>query len=459
MWFSRMAYLRAERELICVAVPSSFYRDQVKQRYLNEIQSTFEDISGAHILIEFEINKSVSTAPSIRTASLDSMEGTINEVRNLVAPSNIAGNEFSTFSNHPSPQNVPVRPRSDKPPMLNPDYTFDNYVIGDNNAFAANAAMAVVRQPGHSYNPFLVYGGVGLGKTHLIQSIGNFIHNQSPDKKIIYVQMETFTNEFVFALRDGKTQVFKNKYRNADVLLIDDIHFIQGKTETQEELFNTFNALYENKKQLVFTCDRPVSEIKDITDRLKNRFERGLNVDLQLPSYETRLAILKKKSDQWGITIPEESLHIICNNITTNIRDLEKALTKLRAYVELVNKDITPDITKQQLKDFFSSTSKKNITIELIIREVSMYFNLTPQDLKNKKRNQSVAWPRQVAMYISRQLTEYSTTEIGTEFGGRDHSTVMHGCQKVAEQMKSDPTVEPYINELVRKIRQEGSRS
>jgi chromosomal replication initiator protein len=458
MWFSRMAYVRAERDLICVSVPSSFYRDQVKQRYLNEIQSTFEELSGAHVLIDFEINKTIPTNQTSRVHTFDQSEGSPNEVRNPVAASAFtpADNSVTAFK---QPVATAPKQRSDKPPMLNPDYTFDNYVIGDNNNFAANAAMAVVRQPGMAYNPFLVYGGVGLGKTHLIQSIGNFIHDQTPEKKIIYVQMETFTNEFVFALRDGKTQLFKNKYRNADVLLIDDIHFIQGKTETQEELFNTFNALYENKKQLVFTCDRPVSEIKDITDRLKNRFERGLNVDLQLPSYETRLAILKKKSDQWGISIPEESLHIICNNITTNIRDLEKALTKLRAYVELVNKDITPEITKQQLKDFFTSTNKKNITIELIIKEVAIYFNLTPQDLKNKKRNQSVAWPRQVAMYISRQLTEYSTTEIGMEFGGRDHSTVMHGCQKVAEQMKGDPTVEPYVNELIRKIRQEGSRS
>lgn len=455
MWFSRMSYAAAEQDLVIVSVPSSFYRDQVRQRYLVEIEQTLSELNGSPIHVDFEINKSVATPV------LDKNKSELKSEKIQDSPNNL---EYTLAPEKPSatrakPSHDSSLPKPEKHALLNPDYTFENYVIGQNNSFAANAAMAIVRDPGMAYNPFLVYGGVGLGKTHLIQAIGNFIHQHNPDKKIIYVQMESFTNEFIHAIREQKTHVFKSKYRNVDILLIDDIHFIQGKNETQEELFYTFNALYENKKQLVFTCDRPVSEIKDLTDRLRSRFERGLNVDLQPPSYETRFAILNKKIESWGIKIPEESLNIICNNITTNIRDLEKALTKLKAYVELVSKDITPEITKQQLKDFFATSGKKNITIDLIIREVATYFNLTAQDLKNKKRTQSVAFPRQIAMYIARDITEYSTTEIGTEFGGRDHSTVMHGCQKIADVMKTDPTIEPIVSELIRKIKQEGSRT
>lgn len=462
MWFSRMLYTRAEQDLIIVSVPSSFYRDQVRQRYLSEIEGTLQELSGSTIHIDFDINKTVSSTFSIDKNKSELKSAQIPEAQNGFGFSLSSDESKVLKRDHHKlghSEQTAILTKSERHPLLNPDYTFENYVIGQNNSFAANAAMAIVRDPGTAYNPFLIYGGVGLGKTHLIQAIGNYIHLNMPEKKIIYVQMESFTNEFIHAIREQKTHIFKTKYRNVDILLIDDIHFIQGKNETQEELFYTFNALYENKKQLVFTCDRPVAEIKDLTDRLRSRFERGLNVDLQPPSYETRFAILNKKIEAWGIDIPEESLNIICNNITTNIRDLEKALTKLKAYVELVSKDITPEITKQQLKDFFSVTSKKNITVDLIMREVATYFNLTAQDLKNKKRTQSVAFPRQIAMYIARDITEYSTTEIGTEFGGRDHSTVMHGCQKIADVMKTDPTIEPIVSELIRKIKQEGSRS
>lgn len=458
LWFNRMAYLSAKQDCIYIAVPSSFYRDQVRQRYLGIIESTIEELSGTAIKVDFEVSKVAPQAE--RSKSEPQYENTTAGSGSAPEQDNRESAAEPDINRHQPVSRLPNLQRSaGGHAQLNPGYTFDNFVIGNNNSFAANAAMAIVRDLGAAYNPFLIYGGVGLGKTHLIQSIGNFIHEQQPEKKIMYVQMESFTNEFIQSIREKRQHNFKAKYRNVDLLLIDDIHFIQGKSETQEELFYTFNALYENKKQLVFTCDRPVSEIKDLTDRLRSRFERGLNVDLQPPDYETRFAILRKKIEAWGIDIPEESLHLICNNITTNVRDLEKALTKLKAYVELVSKDITPEITKQQLKDFFSTTNKKNISIDLIIREVSSYFNLSNQDLKNKRRNQSVAFPRQIAMYIAREVTEYSTTEIGIEFGGRDHTTVMHGCQKIADKMKTDPTIEPIVNELIRKIRLEGSRS
>ncbi|MCF7916006.1 MAG: chromosomal replication initiator protein DnaA [Spirochaetaceae bacterium] len=338
------------------------------------------------------------------------------------------------------------------------DYSFENFIVGDNNSFAANACIAISKNPGTAYNPCLIYGGVGLGKTHLIQSIGNYVHNTTDKTRVVYVTAETFTNEFIQAIRDGKNHQFKNRYRNVDVLLIDDIHFLQSKDQTQEELFHTFNALYDSNKQMVFTCDRPVSELKNLTDRLRSRFERGLNVDLQPPDFETRYAILKRKVDEKKAAIDEKVIELISKNITTNVRDLEAALTKLMAYSDILNKTITVDIAQEQLKDVFSSPKQSNITIEIIQRAVGDYFNLSPYDLRGKKRTKAIAFPRQIAMYITREITEYSTTEVGLEFGGRDHTTVMHACQRIESRMQADPYLEPTIQRLIRQIKEYGTR-
>jgi chromosomal replication initiator protein len=327
-------------------------------------------------------------------------------------------------------------------------------VIGENNSFAANAAFAIAKNPGTAYNPCLIYGGVGLGKTHLIQSIGNLAYQEFGGIKIVYVTAEQFTNEFIQAIKDKKNHIFKNKYRGVDILLIDDIHFLQNKTETQEELFHTFNALYDANKQMVFTCDRPVSELKQLTDRLRSRFERGLNVDLQPPNYETRYAILKKKIEKTSVSIPDDVIEVICRNITTNVRDLEAALTKLIAYSELVNKNITIEIAQKQLKDVFANPKSGAVTIETIQRVVADYFSLSYNDLRGKKRTKAIAFPRQIAMYITRELTEYSTTEVGDEFGGRDHTTVMHAFQRVENRMKTDPTIESTITNLIRMVKE-----
>jgi len=316
------------------------------------------------------------------------------------------------------------------------------------------ASYAIAKNPGKSYNPCLIYGGVGLGKTHLLQAIGNSAYLDFLDLKIVYVTAETFTNEFILAIKESSSHRFKNKYRSVDMLLIDDIHFLPGKVETQEELFHTFNALYDAGKQMVFTSDRPVSELKTLSDRLRSRFERGLNVDLQPPNYETRIAILRKKIEEKQVSIPDEVVELICQNIKTNVRDLEKALTKLTAYAELVNKTITLEIAQRQLKDFFSSYDYKNITIDRIQRSVAEYFGLSHNDLKGKKRTKAIAFPRQIAMYITRDITEYSTTEVGLEFGGRDHTTVMHACQKVEDLMKTDSTLEPTIQHLIKIIKE-----
>ena len=323
---------------------------------------------------------------------------------------------------------------------------------GDGNSFALNAAVAIAKNPGRTYNPCLIYGGVGLGKTHLLQAIGNDVYQEYRDLKVVYVTVETFTNEFIQSIKDKTGHRFKNRYRSADVLLIDDIQFLQGKTETQQELFHTFNALYDANKEMVFSSDRPVSELKSLPDRLINRFERGLNIDLQPPDYETRIAILTQKIDENGVSVPTDVIELICQNIQSNVRDLEKALIKLTAYSNLVNRTITLDVASRELREFFSAPT--NVSLDTIQRVTAEYFGLSQNELKGKKRTRAIAFPRQLAMYIARDVTELSTTEIGLEFGGRDHTTVMHACQRVAERKRTDPTLDPVISHLTRTITQ-----
>ncbi len=431
MWFN-LEYDSSSENAIRVTVPSAFYKDQVIHRYLSLIESKLNELSGRELSIDFLIKK--RDKPSYAEEQ----------------PKEAPKPEGST-------QNAdrnPVQHHS----TLRQDFSFEHYVIGENNSFAANAAMAIAKNPGKSYNPFLVYGGVGLGKTHLMQAIGNAVWKENPKIKIICVTGEEFVNEFIGSInvadKSKGAAAFKNKYRHADILLIDDIHFLQGKPSCQEELFFTFNALYDKNKQMVFTCDRPVSELKTLNDRLRSRFERGLNVDLQPPSYETRVAILKMKVENLNIEIPKEVLEVIAKNISTNIRDLEAALTRLKAYVDLVHKDITVEIAQQQLKDVFGQYKQGNVTTENIQKVVAEYFNLSFNDFKGKKKTQAISYPRQLAMYITREITELSTTEIGMEFGGRDHTTVMHGCQKIAERMKVDPTLDSTIQQLIRAIKE-----
>ncbi|MBN1525465.1 MAG: chromosomal replication initiator protein DnaA [Spirochaetales bacterium] len=425
MWFNNMEYSSSAEEEIRLSVPSSFYKDQVSKRYLPFIEEKLFELSGQPVKISFTVKAKSKTSSS--------------EEKKTAAKEK---------EKKPAPKVIKTHPR------LNSEYSFEKYVIGENNSFAANAAFAISKNPGTAYNPCLIYGGVGLGKTHLIQAIGNQAYNEFSTMKIVYVTAEEFTNEFILSIKEKSSHKFKNKYRKVDILLVDDIHFLPGKVETQEELFHTFNALYDANKQMVFTCDRPVSELKALSDRLRNRFERGLNVDLQPPSFETRIAILKQKIENKNVDIPDEVIELICKNITTNVRDLEKALTKLVAYADLVNKKITLEIAQRQLQDFFTQPSQKNISLDLIQKVVADYFGVSSNDLKGKKRTKAIAFPRQVAMFISREITEYSTTEVGLDFGGRDHTTVMHACQKIENTQKTDPTLEPTIQHLIRMIRE-----
>jgi chromosomal replication initiator protein len=438
MWFN-IQYDSSTEASVVICVPSNFYRDQLVRQYQKFLEAKLFDLTGKQLGVDFIVKKPTTPlqANEVEIGKTDTSETKTAKSRAEDRPSKERG----------------------KHPQLRLDYVFENFVIGDNNGFAANAALAISKNPGTSYNPFLIYGGVGLGKTHLMQSIGNRVWAESPKMKVICITAEDFTNEFIQSIHDKTTQNFKNKYRYVDVLLIDDIHFLQNKLGSQEELFHTFNALYDANKQMVFTCDRPVSELKNLSDRLRSRFERGLNVDLQPPNFETRCAILKKKVEAIRIPVPDEVVEIIAKNISTNVRDLEAALTKLAAYAQLVHKNITLEIAQSQLKDVFSQSKHGNVTIDNILRVVADYFKLSYNDLKGKKRTKNIALPRQIAMFIARDITEYSTTELGFEFGGRDHTTVMHACQKIEERLKLDPNLESTIQALVRSIKDYSSKT
>ncbi len=439
-WFNRIAYLRSEDRKVILAVASQFILDTVISRYRDMIRNTLIELTGEDINVVFEI---VSRSEIEQIQKPHKMEEEKSEAKPVVQiqPASRAISDEKAL-------------KMKKDCNLNPSYEFNNFVIGDNSAFAYNASLAIAKNPGVSYNPCLIYGGVGLGKTHLLTSIGNYIINNTPELKVMYVTAEMFTNEFIESIGSQKTQQFKNKFRKVDVLLIDDIHFLQGKDSTQEELFHTFNNLYDSKKQMVFTCDRPIKELKNITDRLSSRFERGLNVDLQPPNYETRMAILKKKIAERGSSISEEILNYISTNVCTNVRDLEAALTKLIAYSELLGQEISFEKAKELLGILpsLAANSNQTLSIDTIIKVVGEYFNVSSFEIKGKKKNKSLIQPRQIAMFLSREITEFSTTEIGTEFGGRDHTTVMHAHDRIESLMKGDEAFANTILKLKRDL-------
>lgn len=307
--------------------------------------------------------------------------------------------------------------------------------------------------PAKAYNPLFIYGGVGLGKTHLMHAIGHYVIQHNPSAKVVYLSSEKFTNEFINSIRDNKTVEFRNKYRSVDVLLIDDIQFLAGKEQTQEEFFHTFNALHEESKQIVISSDRPPKEIPTLEDRLRSRFEWGLITDIQPPDLETRIAILRKKAKAENLDIPNEVMIYIANQIDSNIRELEGALIRVVAYSSLINRDIDTQLAAEALKDIIPSSRPRVITIIDIQRAVGEEFNLKLEDFKAKKRTKSVAFPRQIAMYLSRELTDASLPKIGDEFGGRDHTTVIHAHEKISRALATDPQMQVTIQSLIEKLK------
>lgn len=338
---------------------------------------------------------------------------------------------------------------------LNPRYTFDSFVIGESNRFAYAACQAVADKPGKSYNPLFIYSGVGLGKTHLIHAIGHQVSQKKSNIKIVYISSEQFLNEFVDAIRFNKSQRFKDKYRNIDILLVDDIQFLSGKEGIQEEFFHTFNTLHGAGKQIVLTSDCPPKEIKILEERLRSRFEGGLIIDIQAPCIETRMAIIKKKAEKDGVLIPDDVCYFIASKIKTNIRELEGALIRIIAYMSLTHEKIDINIAKRILKNtlIFDEPSE-SISIETIQRKTSKYFKVQLSDVLGKRRNSTVVAPRQIAMYLCRKLTTHSLPEIGKEFGGRDHGTVIHACNKIKEQVEKDVSLQSIIQYIENDLKQ-----
>lgn len=336
--------------------------------------------------------------------------------------------------------------------LLNPRYTFDSFVIGNGNRFAHAASLAVAESPARAYNPLFLYGGVGLGKTHLMHAIGHYIIKQNPMLRVLYVSSERFTNELINAIKDDKNEDFRNKYRNIDILLIDDVQFIGGKERTQEEFFHTFNALYEANKQIIVTSDRPPKEMTTLEERLRSRFEWGLTADIQPPDLETRIAILKKKAQREGMVVPDDVMAYIADNIASNIRELEGALNKVVAYSSLTNTEISKDSAVEALKEMFAAHSNKIIDCGTIIEAVARFFDIKTSDFKSQSRCRDVTYPRQIAMYLCREMTSLSLPRIGDVFGGRDHTTVLHACEKIGNEKQGNPDTRRTVEELKRNI-------
>lgn len=412
--------------LLLICAPSIFAKEWLESRYTKLIRATVAEILDRHVQVEFTIDD----APLPETSS------------------------------QPAPAAVPINQNvqlHEDTFSLNPRYTFDTFVIGNGNRFAHAASLAVAEAPAKSYNPLFLYGGVGLGKTHLMHAIGHYVLDHNPNAKVLYISSEKFTNEFINAVRDNVGESFRNKYRKIDVLLIDDIQFLSGKEGTQEEFFHTFNTLHEKNKQIIISSDRQPKEIPTLEDRLRSRFEWGLITDIQPPDLETRIAILRKKAKADNLDIPNEAMVYIANQIDTNIRELEGALIRVVAYSSLVNEDITAHLASEALKDIIPSGRPKAITINDIQLQVGAYYGMKLEDFKARKRTKAVAFPRQVAMYLSRELTEFSLPKIGDAFGGRDHTTVIHAHDKITTSLKNDQELEKVVRRLTEKIKNPGS--
>jgi len=409
-------------DTLTIGVPNDFARDWLEGRYTDLIIDTLFQLTGSTFSIKFVI-------PEKEQAS---EESPIKPVQQPVI------NDIHDSSKT----------------MLNPKYTFDSFVIGAGNRFAHAASLAVAEAPAKSYNPLFIYGGVGLGKTHLMHAIGHYIQEHNPEASVVYLSSEKFTNEFIHAIMDNKAVNFRNKYRNVDILLIDDIQFLAGKEQTQEEFFHTFNTLHEENKQIIISSDRPPKEIPTLEDRLRSRFEWGLITDITPPDLETRIAILSKKAKAEGLDIPNEVMLYIANQIDTNIRELEGALIRVVAYSSLVNQDIDAALAADALKDIIPSRKPRSITVQTIQEIVADKYNITLEDFAARKRTRSIAFPRQIAMYLSRQMTDLSLPKIGEKFGGRDHTTVIHAFDKITEMIESDSVLKDEIEEIKEQLHQ-----
>lgn len=427
-WFEQTSPLGIVEQEMVVSVQNDFARDWLETRYSSLLASALTQVTGSPMAVRFSV-------PGELTA--DTVEERVVEVP-LVVP--VDAEETHSKSGESE---------------LNSKYVFDSFVVGPSNQFSYHVALAVAETPGSAYNPLFIYGGAGLGKTHLLQAIGSYVRTAYPYMKVKYVSSEQFTNDFIDSVRDkNRIEGFRRAYRENDVLLIDDIQFIAGKESTQTEFFHTFNTLKEAGKQIVMTSDRPPGEIGDIEERLRTRFGGGLLADIQPPDLETRIAILRRKAQSEGHDVPDEVLTLIADRFSSNIRELWGALLRVVAFSSVTRHPIDLDLAHGVLKNIFPERSIKPVSISLIQQEVCKYYQISKNDLVGNKRSQAIAFPRQIAMYLSRELTDHSLPKIGSEFGGRDHTTVMYANSKIQRLMNEQRDVYNQIQTLTNLIRQ-----
>lgn len=436
-WLKETSAQKIDGSKMIINVPNDFSRDWLEEHYSNLIAEIIREITGVLYKVQFVIpqSKTDRARPDSSKRKRDRMD--FNHSK--------AG--LNNLNKNGQPQEELNKS------MLNSKNTFETFVIGSGNRFAHAASLAVAEAPAKAYNPLFIYGGVGLGKTHLMHAIGHYVIEHNPNAKVVYLSSEKFTNEFINSIRDNKTVEFRNKYRSVDVLLIDDIQFLAGKEQTQEEFFHTFNALHEEYKQIVISSDRPPKEIPTLEDRLRSRFEWGLITDITPPDLETRIAILRKKAKAEGLDIPNEVMIYIANQIDTNIRELEGALIRVIAFSSLINQDINVDLAAEALKNIIPSSKPRVITIQDIQMVVGEKYQIKLEDFSAKKRTKSIAFPRQIAMYLSRELTDFSLPKIGEEFGGRDHTTVIHAHEKISKLLSADQDLQKTVNEIIEQLK------
>lgn len=417
-WIVPIKPIAVSNSTVILKIDDSFIKNTVETKYYNLIENTIKHLMGSNYKIAITETENINTEEKAQS-------------------------------------NKPEKQKSEFESNLNPKYVFSTFVVGNSNRLAHAAALAVAESPATAYNPFFLYGGVGLGKTHLMHSIAHYILENNPNAKVLYVSCEKFTNELINSIRDDKNEEFRKKYRNIDVLLIDDIQFISQKERTQEEFFHTFNALYDAHKQIIISSDRPPKEIKTLEERLRSRFEWGLIADINPPDYETRIAILKKKAENDNIVVNDEVYEYIAKNIVSNIRELEGALTRVVAYSQLTQEKISKSLAENALKDIFSDQAAIEVTPDRIQEVVAAYYNIRPEDITGSKRSSNIAYPRQIAMYLTRRMLDISLPKIGESFGGRDHTTVIHAINKIDDNLKKDKNLQSVIFELENRIKGE----
>lgn len=425
LWFAPIRATLIEGDLMTLEVANDFCEVWLKDNYLGLLQDVLLHSAGQPLKVKFQ----VATGQVTAYVAADGKNARTKTTQESAERSTL-NREFS----------------------FNPKNTFETFVVGNNNSFAHAASLAVAQAPGKSYNPLFLYGGVGLGKTHLLHAIGQYVVNHKKNARVAYVSSEKFTNEYIDAIQNSQLVRFRKKYRQTDVLLIDDIQFLAGKERIQEEFFHTFNALHEAHKQIVLTCDRPASEIQNLEHRLVSRFEWGLVTDLQPPDVETRVAILRKKEKSMGVELPEEILNFLASRIRTNIRRLEGALIRVASYALLTGKKLTLEVVEGLLREVLHEEGRFSISIEIIQKKVAEHFDIRLADMTSKRRPENIAFPRQVAMFLARQLTESSLNTIGESFGGRDHGTVLHACRLVKDRMEVDSNVRQVVHYLEKQL-------